>query len=855
MAAPKALKSPASAGNPKNVSSPVPNFSEQELKDLEAIEKFSPEEEADLAAIERFVPESMPLGGAMQRERLSREEIQAITPSSETIKGMVSEFAGGATAAGGGAVAGGAIGGGIGLFMGGPPAVPVGVELGSAIGGFAGGSFLTKDYVNFFRKAFSLPEEQDRNQVLDVFASAISVVPGALRLGGKALKTEKSIAATLSKLPDEDKKIISALQQSVFESSSEVGTEQFATTLKNEVAKDFLDSLNAGMNTAQASSFVARKYADKIAYSKKMDEIATRFGQPMTPKEIVQSSLSPKDRPVTAARPGDVINSLNQKYRSEWATSRKLIENNKDLLDKINLNAYIEDLKTLANSADFRKEYGAKLNNIIASIENSKSIEDVVRSKAIAPEDLGKLVIVDAQTGKQMNLVDTLNNAVQFDIPEYQMGMKIPSRGPRPQLGGGVEITKEKLPLEILSPATSQPGFQIGPSLLGRRGVEDTLRATPPMSTPTDFFPAVTQQRTRLTGQPELFAEAVGRTPKVDIPEGKFIRQEEQMALSLNQKMERQKLATLDTVINLRMELDKALKDFPNLKPKEAAVADAVNRLRTIEDAAIDGMMASSDQTVKNIGMQAKNTKGALASQLFEEELIGNISRKDAIGFANILDASDPERIGAISRVLSPYPEAKNKIASSYLDKKLSEIGTGTITNLEESGVEKLVNLASGKTEEGKKFLANIEILTGDKTIQKDLFEAATLLKRATKIPNPVVKNKISGEAMVGLASKLSRLSLNPVTWINLIGPDNPTYAQKIVNQMFKNNREAFLDAAISTPESVLQTVVSLEDLFGRGAKPMTALIIDRATRQGVLTGAALSVLQPGATSTPAPMQ
>lgn len=851
MAQPKALKSPYSA-RPDELPSRVP--SQEDFSDI--AEDFS--DIAEAPKVSKGLEMASEFGSPAEAEAAA----QAMIPSRETVKGMFSEFAGGVTATGGGAVAGGLAGAGIGLLMGGPPGLAGGAELGAKLGGFLSGSLNTGDMVNFFRKAMSLPEEQDRNQIFDALASVSALAPGAGKfvasVYGAAFKTERNIVKSLAKLPVQERQMISALQQVVHENASAIGTEQFASTLRDEVAKDFLDAFDAGMNATQAASFVGRKFSDKLAYSRKFDELANRYGPAMTLEEIVEASRSPKERPVVAARPGDVLASLNQKYRSDWAASRKLIENNKDLLDKINLNDYLGDLKKLSESAEFRPEYRAKINNIIASIENSKSIEDVLRAKTMTPEEMGKLVIVDAETGKQMSLGQLWDKMSRrtFATKETQQGMQVSMTGARPQLGGGAEITREAMPLEFLSMPEGQPGFQFGPSLRGRRGVEDTLRATPAVSTPTEFIPAATQRRSRLTGQPELYAEGTAPTPGMNVPATEFTGQQEQLALSLNQKLERQKLATLDTIINLRMELDNAIKDFPNLKPKEAAVADAVTRLRSIEDAAIDGMMMSSDATVKNIGNQAKGTKSALASQLFEEELLGNVSRKDAIGYADLIDQMDPERVGAVVRGLAPYPEAKNKIAASYLDKKLRQISSGGITGLSEGGVERLVELASGKTEQSKKFLANIEIFTGDKEIQKDLLEAATLLKRATKVPNPAIKKRLSGEAIVGLASRLTRVGFaSPSTWINILGPDNPEYAQKAVKQIFNSNREAFIDSSISSAESVLNTVVSLEDLFGRAALPMTSLIVNRAAKQGVLTGAALAALQPGANSTPAPMQ
>ena len=239
-----------------------------------------------------------------------------------------------------------------------------------------------------------------------------------------------------------------------------------------------------------------------------------------------------------------------------------------------------------------------------------------------------------------------------------------------------------------------------------------------------------------------------------------------------------------------------------------------------------------------------------------EEELLGKVTRKDAIGYASILDSYDPERVGAAARVLSKYPDSLNKIASSYLNEKLSAITSGSIVNLKQEAADKLFELGSGKSEASKKFLANIEILTGDKSVGKDLLELSTLLKRAARIPNMATRSRIEGQAVLNLSSKLTRFQLaNPMTYINLLGPNNPQYAQKIVTQLFKNNREAFLNSVVTTPESVLHTVVGLEDLFGRAALPMTSVIIDRATRQGVISGSTLSAIRSQMSPDQAPAQ
>ena len=870
MAAPKELRSPASAGRPENIKPPVSDIdaeisamgalSEAELADIKAMGSVNLQQEAPQRQIS--IPGIFSTPQQMEQFARSAPTVSEVASAAgREFGGMGAEVAGGTAATTGGAAVGGALGAGIGAFMAGPAGVVPGAEVGATVGGFVSGALGTKDLVNFFRKAMSLPEEQDRNQVLDTIAAGAGTVVPFSRLLGAAARTEKNIAKTLSNLPAEDRKLISALQQSVFENAANIGTEKFAIEQRDAALKDVMDGLSSGMNASQATSFMAKKYGDRLQYADKFEKIANRFGDPMTKEELVAAAAKPKERAITGARPGDVIRDINRNYNQEWAKSRKLIANNKDLISRINLEPYIQDLKTLAESATFKEEYGKKINNIISSIENSKAIETVIRSKTMTPDELGKLVIVDAETGKQISMSQLWNKNEKFIVPEAQRGMQISATGAQPQLGGGGEIVREAMPLEILSGAEGQPSFQFGrPTLEGRIGVTRDLRPgitpTPEGALPTEFTPAVTQQRSRLTGQPEFFAETVGPRPEVSVPEERFAGGQEQLALALNQKMEQQRLATLDTIINLRMSLDEAISMYPNMKPKEKAVSDAVTRLRSVEDSAIEGMITSQDPTLKNIGNQAKSTKFALANQLAEEELLGNVTRKDAIGYAGILDSVDPERVGAAARVLAQYPDALNKIAATYLDEKLNKAATGSITGLKPKMADNLADLASGKSESSRKFLANIEILTGDKTIGNDLMEAATLLKRATKVPNVAIKNRLEGQAVAALASKLTRVNFtNPLTYINLIGPDNPQYAQKIVNQLFKNNREAFLDSVVSSPESVLQTIVSLEDLFGRGAAPMTSLIVNRATRQGVLTGAALAALQPGANSTPAPMQ
>jgi hypothetical protein len=403
--------------------------------------------------------------------------------------------------------------------------------------------------------------------------------------------------------------------------------------------------------------------------------------------------------------------------------------------------------------------------------------------------------------------------------------------------------------------AEGQPGFQFGPSLRGRRGVEDTLRATPAVSTPTEFTPAVTQQRSRITGQPELFAETVGPRPEMQIPETAFTNKQEQLAFEMNQKMQEQKLATLDTIINLRMSLDEAGTLYPNMRAKEKAVVDAVTRLRGIEDGAIDAISQSNDQVLSLIGRNAKSTKSALANFIEEEKLLAEVTRKDAIGFANAIDGMDPQRVGAIGRIFADKPETRNKIVASYLEQKINSAAGRKITKLDAKMADNLEALVEGKTAESKDFIAKIELLTGDKTINEDIKKASAMLKRATSAPIGPARNKLSGEAVNFLANRFSRIRLNPFTWINLLGPDNSTYAQKIVKQLFTENREAFLDSIVTSPESVLQSVVSLEQLFGKAALPMTSFIVNRATQQGILTGGALAALKPGANATPAPMQ
>lgn len=842
----QAIKSPTSA-RPSALPSKVPEaqkFSPEEQALIDDAASFSAEEQRLIDEAASFQSQQLQPqgdGGILARGQniISQMEQRigaAPTPEQASMmrRSMAAEMLGSGGAVAAGAGLGGLVGGGIGGFMAGPMGLVPGAETGAAIGGFTAGSLFSGEAVNFFRDVFNLPEETDRNKWLDIIASVpfLSALKAGKVVGGAITKSPLYISKTLSKLDPQDQQLISALQESVFNSSKDLATEKFASDMRDEVLTDVMDGLSQGLGSRGAISFAAKKYGAKLDSAKKFDEITTKFGVPMTQEEIVRASRDPRFRPSEAPRPDDILNNLNKDYGSEWDKAKALIASNKDAIDKIDIDPIVSSLEAMRDTNIFSPQYRNRMSALIADLKNSKAIDEVVTSKTLTPEEAGRTVIVDAETGKQVTLSELLNKPQRFQAKQVQEGIEAEGRAGKPGVNLP-EFAMEEIPTKAKGEPSAQAAFRFYPNIKGvfRAGEKEGFRAFPLLPTESTYYPA--EVRKRMVGQAPLFIEPTGPRPGISGKAAEFQSESEQMALQFNQMIGRKKVAALDSLIALRSDLDRNLILSGKIPSDQAAVLDAVTKIRQVEDNALQALSQSPNETIASIGQKAKASKAAVSNHLFQMETIGNITRKDAIGFASFIDskATDPERVAAFASALFNAPETKNKVVASLIEKKLLEVSRPGVTRLDKQMANAVEDLSKNKD-----FLAKVEILTGDKSVQKDLSEYSALLKRAAMAAGPN-SDRIAGEATMRVADKLTRrVGINPLTWIDLVIPSNSQQAKKLVDYLFVNNKDQFVKSIAQDEASVIDAAVKLNKVLGSRSAPLVQEIASTAMRNGILS-------------------
>jgi hypothetical protein len=812
MAQQKELKSPYSAG-PKSLSNRSP--AQEDFSDI--VEDFS--DIAEKPATQAQSKNVLSLGQDIMSQMDQRI---GAPPTPEQAKYMRlstgAELLGAGTAAGIGAFAGGAIGAGLGGFVGGPPGLVAGIETGAQLGGFIGGALGTNDAVNFFRKAFSLPEATDRNRYLDVLgAGGMLAGRTGARVAQAITKSPSYIAKTIGSLDEADRTLLSALQQEVFNSAKSVSTEAYAKELQDEVLSDVTEGITTGLGTRGAISFAARRYGAKLDSAKSFDELINKFGQPMTQDEIVAAAKDPRTREVSAARPEDVLDDLGSKYNTEWEQARAVIASNKEMIDKIDFSPILSSLKQMRDSAAFSPKYRAKMSSLISEITNNKAIEDVITSKTLSPEEAGKMVILDAETGKSVPLSELLNKPVRFAEKQVQEGFEIASREGKPGVNEPL-FSMEEIPTKMKGEPSAQAAFTF--------------------DTESKYFPG--EVRKRMTGQAPLFIEPTGPQPGVSGAGASFQSESEQLALQYNQMLGRKKVAALDSLIQMRASLDRELIMSGKLLPDRQAALDTVTLLRNAEDAALQSLASSSNETIASIGQRAQSAKSSVANHLYQVELLGKVPRKDAIGYAAIIDSAqtDPQRVQGFATALSSSPETRKKVAAEMVARRLSEIAKPGPVGLNRQMAESIDRLSKDND-----FLAKLEIISGDKSFKKDLERYSVNLKRASRTSGPVAE-RIAADATLTIADvAATKFNMNPLTWIGKIIPNESTHANRIVNHLFANNKEALIKSIAQDEGAVLDAALKLNKTMGSRAAPIIGEIASRAMREGTLSAEVAAAL------------
>ena len=442
MAQPKALQSQYGQGPGKLQKTKEAAAGAEEQVDLsDFIQPFKQQEGDDIIAPEtaipgtaRGLPEEQPkeqVPSAFERfwtlPRAGQPQ-PTVEQSMQELKGMGAELAGGTTASAVGAGVGAGLGGLGGLILGGPFGAVPGAQAGAAVGAFAG-SVLTKDAVNFFRETFGLEKEEDRNQLIDVALSAVPFAgTRALKVPFQALKrspefVERTVAKALTK---EESNVFSAIRSGLVEKAGEVGGEKFAANLERETTEDILSGLNAGLSPIESIREASKKAASKLDASRKFDELANFYGEPVSQAELVALG---KGQASLRTSPGEVLDSLRSNYTQEWnLLIEKGIKDPKllDKIDKIDLEPILQNLNAIKEDAGYAKKFGSQIDDIIENIQNQKAIEKSQVYKNISPEEASKLAVKDVNTGKEVSLNDLLSPGKRFETKQVQTQIQGP---------------------------------------------------------------------------------------------------------------------------------------------------------------------------------------------------------------------------------------------------------------------------------------------------------------------------------------------------------------------------------------------------------------------------------------------
>lgn len=394
MAAPKELKSAASAGKPQNVKAPVPSIDE----DLAAMEALSEADLADLSAMEALdigeqkkkidlsLTKSFPSEFGSMAE--AQAAAQAFVPSRETVADVGASLVTQVPARLGAAAL----------------ATPIGpvAQFAAQSAAGAGVAALEKDVANLFRRALGAPENEDRSRATDVAMSLLFDIPGAAIGGGKflagTLDISKDLALTNKKimqsLSPELQNSFSVMKSNIQKAMSEGLTEEQAAKQVANLEDDFTGLLRLGYSPKEAGTRVAQKYSFQIRAKQAADDLLNSIGPEFTQEEFAGKVV---------ARPQNILDLKMDRVSNQIGTAFEAVKQTKGL-DQIDSSAFLNNLQISLNEArGIGDEPLAKnLETIIDALGERQKLKTQYNDLAKFSEETGGKPprFIDIQTGK-----------------------------------------------------------------------------------------------------------------------------------------------------------------------------------------------------------------------------------------------------------------------------------------------------------------------------------------------------------------------------------------------------------------------------------------------------------------------
>lgn len=386
MAAPKELKSAASAGKPQNIKAPVPSIDE----DLAAMEVLSESDLSDLNAMEaldlgqanRGIPISQQTG-----EFGSGAELEAMAKSFVPSRETVADVGASLVAQVPTRIAGGLVGG----VAGGPVGAAIGQQTAASIA-----SYYEKDLANTFRRALGAPENEERDRATDVALSFLFDIPGVAQtitseLGKLPIK---SAVKALKSLAPELQTALSTMKSNIQKAMGEYLTPEQAAEQVANLEGDFVGLMAKGYSPKEAATRVAQKYSFQVRAQQASNDLFSNIGPEFTSAEFSGKVVT---------RPQEILNLKTERVSNQIGAAFEAVRQTKGL-DQIDSSKFINKLRTSLDEANSigDETLASNLSSIIDALGERQKLKTQYNDLAKFSETTGGKPprFIDIQTGK-----------------------------------------------------------------------------------------------------------------------------------------------------------------------------------------------------------------------------------------------------------------------------------------------------------------------------------------------------------------------------------------------------------------------------------------------------------------------